>query len=176
MSEIFVVSDTHLGHSNILKFSRSEFNTIEDHDETLIDLHNSVVGKRDIVIHVGDAVWKMENLKKIGRMNGKKRLILGNHDRLNAHEYLKYFISVHGSLQKHEFLFSHIPIIMDGTRHYSYNVHGHIHDESQNIDDWKYFNANIDVMGYVPISLDEIRSLMYRRMWCNENDEDWRKA
>ena len=36
---LFITSDTHFNHKNIINFERTQFKTIEDHDNFLIDTH-----------------------------------------------------------------------------------------------------------------------------------------
>jgi len=36
-------------------------------------------------------------------------------------------------------------------------VHGHIHDPTKNNLGPKYFNDNVDIIGYAPLTLDEVR-------------------
>lgn len=156
MAETWVVSDTHFRHKNIIKFGdmRRQFATIEDADEAVIQAWNTVVQKRDIVIHLGDVAWNREGLHLLKRCHGQKRLILGNHDTWGFDVYNKYFIKVHGSFKKGEILFTHIPIILDQYHMWEYNVHGHIHTKDDNIDDWRYYNMNMDVEGLLPVNLD----------------------
>lgn len=51
---IFFISDTHFGHSNILNFKREDgsplrdYSSIEEHDEYLIQRWNSTVKATDI--------------------------------------------------------------------------------------------------------------------------------
>ena len=57
-------------------------NDVEAHDKWLIELWNKTVGKKDEVIIVGDfSFLSTEDTKKlVGKLNGNKILILGNHD------------------------------------------------------------------------------------------------
>lgn len=87
MSKIFVTSDLHFGHKNILKFNPETrpYDNIEEHDEALIDNWNSVVGPNDVVWNLGDLSFHRnfnKTLDILGRLNGKHHLILGNHDQL----------------------------------------------------------------------------------------------
>ena len=89
MSEIFFTSDLHFGHKNLLKFTKPRpFTTIEEHDQTIIDNWNSVVNQDDTVYVLGDIAMGMDPDKLedyLKKLNGHKRLILGNHDRSKLH-------------------------------------------------------------------------------------------
>lgn len=81
----FYVSDTHFLHSKILAMQPRPFSSIEEHDEHLIARWNAVVGKDDIVYHLGDFAMslndKADKIRWIfSRLSGRKRLCYGNHD------------------------------------------------------------------------------------------------
>ncbi|ANL28604.1 metallophosphoesterase domain-containing protein [Rhizobium phaseoli] len=81
----FYVSDTHLGHERLLSMQPRPFSSIEEHDEHIIKQWNSVVGDDDIVYHLGDFAFSLkQNADRVrelfGRLNGRKVLIIGNHD------------------------------------------------------------------------------------------------
>ena len=79
----YFISDTHFCHKNILKYDDRPFSSIEEHDEALIANWNSVVRRNDAVYHLGDfgfaPVSTLEEI--VRRLNGKIRLIRGNHDK-----------------------------------------------------------------------------------------------
>ena len=54
MNNIFAISDPHLSHKNVLKYSHRPFSSIEEHDETIIENWNEVIRPNDIVIIDGD--------------------------------------------------------------------------------------------------------------------------
>lgn len=86
---VFITADTHFRHRNIIHLGRGRpFETIEEHDEALIQNWNSVVGEHDTIIHLGDAVMgpRTESLKVIDQLNGHVILIPGNHDYVSAVE------------------------------------------------------------------------------------------
>lgn len=90
MSKTFVIADTHFGDTNILKYEKRPFKTKEEMDLELIARWNEKVSKQDRVFHLGDVGCypkeKMGDL--LGQLNGKKILILGNHDTyLSAQEW-----------------------------------------------------------------------------------------
>lgn len=88
----FVVSDTHLGHANILKHCKSrvlnmKFKKYIDHDKWIKDNWNFVVKNEDTLIHLGDLSFK-GNVNVIKGLNGDKYLLKGNHEDLKDQDYL----------------------------------------------------------------------------------------
>lgn len=132
MSEVFFISDTHWGHKNIIKFESTKeirnFDTIEEHDEELVRRWNSVVSPKDTVWHLGDVAFGLRNLHHVGRCNGNKKLVMGNHDMYGIDEYLKYFDRVFGVVEYKGMILSHIPVHpRELESRYFMNVHGHLH-------------------------------------------------
>ena len=52
--KIFVTSDTHWFHNNIIKYSNRPWEDVDLMSEALIRNWNNVVGEKDIVYHLGD--------------------------------------------------------------------------------------------------------------------------
>lgn len=89
---IWLVSDLHFSHKNIVKYStnrKNELNLDENdnemlkkHDEALIRRWNYTVKKYDTVYILGDFSFATtdETRKVLEKLNGKKHLIIGNHD------------------------------------------------------------------------------------------------
>jgi calcineurin-like phosphoesterase family protein len=79
---IWLTSDTHFGHKNILHLGEGRpFDTIEEHDAALIENWNSVVGKNDIVFHLGDFSMSIADMEGVAPfLNGFTVLVAGNHD------------------------------------------------------------------------------------------------
>lgn len=79
---LFFTSDTHFNHANILRFCNRPWESIEEHDQALIENWNSIIGPDDTVFHLGDFVfggfpkWK----EIVEQLNGHIYLIRGNHD------------------------------------------------------------------------------------------------
>jgi len=53
-------ADTHFGHSNIIKYTKRPFRTVDQMNEVLIRNWNSRIGKKDIVIFLGDFIFKQK--------------------------------------------------------------------------------------------------------------------
>lgn len=75
-------ADTHYGHRNIVALGPGRpFDTVEEHDEALIEAHNAVVRPRDRVIHLGDFSLSVTVMERVlARLNGAIELYAGNHD------------------------------------------------------------------------------------------------
>lgn len=89
---IYFTSDTHFSHKNSMRYCGRPFFTVEQCDEAMIERWNSVVKPEDTVYHLGDVSMKTEPIKRLlPRLNGKKILIVGNHDLM-----YDYFIKTRG--------------------------------------------------------------------------------
>lgn len=78
----FIWSDPHFGHKNVISYSKRPFVDVDDMEEKLIERYNSVVGPDDTCLWVGDCFF-LSNKKAteiMGKLNGKKILVKGNHD------------------------------------------------------------------------------------------------
>lgn len=164
MSEVFITSDSHFGHRGILSFPCTkpfrQFDTIEEHDEELIKRWNDTVRPKDIVWHLGDFCFGRKNIEIAGRLNGYKRLVMGNHDMYAAQEYLQYFTKVVGCHEYKGLIFSHIPVHPMQKGRFFMNVHGHLHEkwvlkEDGTRDNW-YFNASVEHHNLTPIPIHEV--------------------
>lgn len=158
----WVISDLHLGHKNILKYSGAlrGGTTSEEHDQWIIDQWNSVVKKCDLVYVLGDVAWNTEHLKKLKKMKGQKTLVRGNHDTNNAKHLLEYFNDVQGLISyRSTFWLSHAPVHPQELRG-RYNLHGHVHQNSILKEDGeldpRYINCCVEMSYGVPQSLDAL--------------------
>jgi len=167
MSEVFFIADTHFGHKKVIEFEKEHrpFATIEEHDEELVRRWNTNVTKKDSVWVLGDFCFGKKNLEIAGRLNGTKRLILGNHDLYPAADYLKYFTRVCGVIEFDGKILSHIPVHTNQLERYTHNIHGHLHskvveletcDYLEDYRDSCYINVSVEQINLTPISYGEI--------------------
>lgn len=167
MSNVFITSDTHFGHENILKFKRHDgspvrsFSNIEQMDNHLIIQWNSVVSKGDLVLHLGDVSFSGQVFDNImPQLNGTKYLIRGNHDRFSEGRYRRYFNRILGCYVRDNYVFTHIPIHPDSMARWTKNIHGHLH--TNNVDDSRYVNVCVEQTGYTPINFDDIKAGIFK--------------
>lgn len=176
MSNLFFISDLHLGHDNVLKFTlpdgslmRPHWDNVEAMAEDIKKRWNSVVSPDDKVYVVGDVIWRRQWLPFLDELNGSKRLIMGNHDMFDAQDYLKYFKKLYGVKIVEEFIVTHVPVEADDIRHC--NIHGHRHANS--LSDARYFNVSVEAINYTPIEINEIRNRVKAAKEFELNDEDF---
>ena len=134
--ENFFIADTHFGHVNMLKFEPEHrpYADIYEHDKAIVEAWNYVVGKKDRIWVLGDFAWGKGNLIRIagyGGLNGDKRLVLGNHDKIDIMEYVKFgFRKIYGvAYFENKFVLSHCPLHMVDNGRWSHNIHGHRHSK-----------------------------------------------
>lgn len=139
MKDIFLISDTHFGHANICKFFNEDGSPLRPWDdpsimdEEMIERWNSVVKPNDVVYHLGDVVMNRKCLGTLKRLNGDKRLIMGNHDIFDHNDYLEHFSRLHGCFKLEDMMLTHIPLHTDSVgRWATANIHGHIHSQEIN--------------------------------------------
>ena len=148
------------------------FTSIKEHDETIIKNWNEIVKPDDIVYHLGDLMlgdnaYGMECIKQL---NGKIRLIRGNHDtdarwqlyntlpniellgwadviKYNKYKfYLSHHITQTSNLEKSPDLRMHL-----------LGLYGHTHQKKEFYQDIPYlFHVGLDSNNNYPILIDDI--------------------
>lgn len=165
MRDIFVVSDTHFGHENILKFlvedgsKLRDFNNIEEMNEKLVENWNKTVTPQDIVYHLGD-VYFGKGHKVLNRLNGHKRLILGNHDDGKSEHLQNTFekILLWREFKDFDCILTHVPLHESALYKRTYNLHGHVHKGSHRglVQDERYINCCVEVQDYTPKHIEDL--------------------
>ena len=168
---IFFTADLHLGHANIIKHCDRPFSSADEMDEHLVSAWNSRVRPSDSVYIIGDFIFRSikspeEYLK---RLNGKKHLILGNHDInwIKKVDLTKYLATAERFAEfsdgQHKITLCHYPMMSwNNIAKGSYMIHGHIHNKR----DGFYFplirqmpnllNAGVDINDFHPVKFDEL--------------------
>ena len=164
--KIFLIGDMHFMHKNIIKYCNRPFANVEEMTESLIKNWNSVVGKSDIVYVVGDfALCGKQKIIEIGnRLNGRKRLILGNHDGASIatyHEAGFEFVYNHPIVLDDFYIISHIPMVGISVNAPFANVFAHVHDDPTYKDcSCRSFCVSAERINYTPILFEDIKALI----------------
>lgn len=174
MANMWFTSDSHFSHENIIQFQGRPFTDAREMDETLVARWNQCVMPSDHIYHLGDVTMlrgsgahRIESL--LTRLNGHKRLVLGNHDACPAQWYLKFFEKVKAINVLDNIIFTHIPIHACSIGRFVANVHGHIHGNAspmpvqrihpttQQVTLVPYINVCVEVTNYRPLAFEEVK-------------------
>ncbi|SEH37536.1 metallophosphoesterase [Selenomonas sp. KH1T6] len=172
---IYLVSDTHFYHKNIIEYCHRPFRNIEEMNQTLISNWNNAVSPEDKVYHLGDFAMahfiegQWESYKQayirtcqelLAKLNGHKILILGNHDAKARVSRECGWESVERQVVLNGFLLTHRPCEPTG---YVANIHGHVHDKLPFYRLEKkgcYFNISVDKTEFRPVSFAYIQEVI----------------
>ena len=141
----FYIADTHLDHPPILKWTGRPFDSVEEMNDAVVEAWNKVVGRKDEVHIAGDFAFKRHG-RWCNALNGKKFLVLGNHDGMNKEalaglsdaleptdvKAIQQFRNVQ-ALAEYRYLGQSVALshywlgTWDGMFEGAWNLHGHVH-------------------------------------------------
>ncbi|MBE6005293.1 MAG: hypothetical protein E7232_14665 [Lachnospiraceae bacterium] len=175
---IYFTADMHFGHRAIISMQNRPFGSVEEMDRVLLQNYNSVVRKEDTVYILGDICHHMsieEADSLIKKLNGKKYLIKGNHDKnydprlfTDIQDFLK--ISVDGN----HFSLMHYPMLSWPKKGSGgYQLHGHIHarmdyNEANRSEGQRRYDVGVDANNFFPVSSKQIVEFFEE---CRERDD-----
>jgi len=159
---IFLISDTHLNHANIIKYCHRPFKSIGEMNRTIVERWNSKVSKRDTVYFLGDLCFG-DPLIWLSQLNGEIRFIRGNHDTelCKVRQTRETYVLEH---QLESIMLVHAVEYLPGPWS-GWVIHGHHHNNQpekfplvNKIN--KTMNVSVEMLDYYPI---ELESLLLRR-------------
>lgn len=166
----YYIADTHFGHANILNLCNRPFNSIEEMDETLIKNWNDTVSNQDDIYILGDFSFKSKNpAEYLKKLNGKKHLIIGNHDNklIKNKECYKYFEEMEDIKVVNDnglqIFCCHYPLV-EWLGYYRNVIHfyGHVHNSFNNTTTCyaanmkNAYNVGADILNFTPKTAKEI--------------------
>ena len=176
---IYVISDTHFGHANIISLCNRPFSSVEEMDRIMIENWNSVVKPEDDVYIGGDFAHKSTDPCRYADMlNGRKHLVIGNHDRKNLKnpEFRRRFVEIGDILtfwyNGTKIVLCHYPLAeWDGMYRGALHFFGHIHNNENNAqkimrDVKGAYNISAELLGYKPKTIEEIIGTGERGIFC----------
>lgn len=164
---VFVVSDTHFGHANMMNFKRSDgitplrhFTDVTEMDQTMIQNWNAMIKPTDKVYHLGDVFINKKFAHIVGQLNGDKVLIKGNHDIFDLSVYTPYFRDIRAYHVLAKCILSHVPVHPSQLQRFKGNIHGHLHEyvvhDASGIPDPLYKSVCVEHTNYTPVPLDTV--------------------
>lgn len=163
--QTWIIGDTHFCHKKTEEFR--PFGTVENHDRELVERWNSVVHPEDLVWHVGDVfLGEYTGHTVLDKLNGRKKLVMGNHDHKYTDIYMLYFEKLHGAVSMGKTIITHIPIHESCMEYrFEINIHGHVHS-GRTIDD-RYRNVCAEHIDYTPVLLRNVLRTPDKTQWRN---------
>lgn len=158
----FFTSDTHFGHANIIRYCDRPFEGVEAMDEALIANWNALARPGDEVWHLGDFAFERDPRRLASifrRLNGRKRLVIGNHDGRAVLELPWSAPPVHyaeTSVDGQRLVLFHYGLrVWNGMRRKAVHLYGHSHGRLPGSD--RALDVGVDCWGYAPVGLARIR-------------------
>lgn len=174
---IFFTSDLHFNHFNIIKFCGRPCTNIEEMHEMLIKRWNEKVPKDGVTYILGDVSWKGADETKclLDQLNGKKILIIGNHDYTSVIDqcfdeaYDMLFLQVTDTETGYvtSIHMSHYPLIeWDKMRYGSIHLHGHCHGTMDITDkhNSKRMDVGVDSNNWTPLSFNDVKTILNNKI------------
>lgn len=163
---IWFTSDLHLGHDAIIRMCNRPFGSIDEMNDTLVRNFNECVKKNDTIYFLGDISYKLkveEANEMISKLNGKKYLCVGNHDKKYDGKLFEdiadcmrvNFNGIHLTLM-------HYPMLeWYKSRQGAIHLHGHQHNKAEyNLQQRELgirrYDVGVDANNYHPVSMKEI--------------------
>lgn len=165
-NDVFVTSDTHFNHKNIMKYCNRSFKDVQEMNDILVKNWNKTVKQNDKVYFLGDMAFrnKKQNIDYwLSQLNGTVYFIKGNHDRdskITLANIIKegYKINHNG----YEFLLMHYPYSKPSNWN-GWIIHGHLHNHD--LVNYPYINKkqktiniSTELTNYTPVNLNDIIS------------------
>lgn len=196
-SKVFMTSDSHFFHRNIIESCNRPFKDEHDMNDSLVENWNSVVKDDSIVFHLGDFAWggvnKWKEIRE--RLNGHIVLVIGNHDFKNGPKCFddlfdyaaqQLYVRIGG---KQVFL-NHFPLLCYSgvyrePEDQTWAMHGHVHlgpNSLRGLDvprmEYLYptqYDVGVDMNDYTPVSWVKIKERVEFQVKNNVNCLYWTK-
>lgn len=180
---IWFTSDLHFGHRAVIQYCNRpyEHGNIEKMDADLVKTWNATVKRSELVYCLGDMSFHKPGIgvPLLRELNGRKILILGNHDKYSAKQYgdagfIHIMVEAKIHIAGHSVKLSHYPY-WDESENDS-NGRRYQERRPQNQGDWllcghvhtawkqkeQQINVGVDVWGMKPVSIDVIQAAIQR--------------
>ncbi|MCY4426062.1 MAG: metallophosphoesterase [Halieaceae bacterium] len=162
--QVWLWSDLHLGHENIIRYTNRPFASVEAMDAAIYANWRKVVSEEGTLIFVGDVAMRHAvsevTWQRVREGAGKRKLLVaGNHDltgsgslRVTGFDQVNSLLCLKGDPP---IVCTHLPLasLPEGW----VNVHGHTHDEPPQRS--AHINVSLEQLDYQPISLERVRML-----------------
>ena len=155
---------TFVSHRNIIPYCNRPFATVSEMNKALIDNWNKVVREGDKVIMNGDfALSGKDKIIEIGQqLNGRKTLILGNHEGASLKTYYDAgfeMVSKYPIVVEEFYIVSHKPpqFMSDKTPYVYFYAHVHNNPAFKDVSA-RSFCTSAERINYTPIEFEDMKA------------------
>ena len=181
---IFFTSDQHYFHRNVIRLSNRPFENMTEMHDKMIENYNSKVGRNDCTYFLGDFSFENDieaNKQILNRMNGKKVLIIGNHDkkpsRMMAMGFAAVFNTATLRIAQKNVMLCHYPYAPSLWKRWrlpkhslrymerrppktcDWLLHGHTHSKTRVYLPTKSIHVGVDAWNFYPVGIREVEGL-----------------
>lgn len=138
---VWVSSDYHLNHKNIIKYCNRPFDSVDRMNKVIIRNHNRVVKNDDTWIFLGDFALTSANKTEqfLKKLNGYKIIVTGNHDKSPERMKELGFNEAYKSMYIYEGkILSHVPVYIEGRLNMNVSV-----------DNWQFYPIPMPRVKYI---------------------------
>lgn len=183
---IYLTSDSHFSHYNIMRYANRPFTSVKEMDDVLINNINKLVKKTDVLYHLGD--WSFGNPWHFAnRIDCKMiHLIRGNHDKFDKKAELPFrtisdikTIKTEIDNQRIEIVCCHYAMrVWNKSHHGACHAWGHSHSSLPDDPYSRSMDVGVDNIAkilssdgilrpenYRPISIVEFMEYMKKKTW-----------
>lgn len=160
---VWFTADTHFGHAGALGRFKRPFASVGEMDEAIVARWNECVGPGDEVWHLGDFAYRVRPERAaelLGRLNGRKHLILGNNDAAEVARLSDWTSIGHYAEQELDgtrLVLCHYPFrTWNGMYKGAYDLHGHSHGALAGLT--RQVDVGVDVWDFRPVTLETVRA------------------
>lgn len=188
---LYVISDTHFGHENIIEFCDRPFDSVKEMNGYILNNWNEEVSYSDTVLFGGDLVHGSDSthVEEVAEKTaGQLVLLEGNHDDIDASTVdfpilRSYYFSYEYKGKEWEFYYTHWPrndrLNTESKREPpkwtespewfdGWYLHGHIHNNDlENYPfvnpEEQFVNVGVELLEYTPIEIEQLIEILALR-------------
>jgi len=164
----YITGDLHFGHISIMSFcpvSRARFrNDVDYMNQAMVREWNNLIEPGDLVYILGDVAFlpAAKATEYMRRLNGRKILIQGNHDRKllqdagfrGCFEEIHHYLDINYNGTKCVML--HYPIAeWDQMYRGAVHFHGHLHGGVSGMEQYRCRDMGIDATGQIAVLMED---------------------
>lgn len=160
--KLWITSDTHYGHVNIIKYCDRPFSDVWEMNVALSQAWNARVADEDTVLHLGDVTLIKDEdrytntIDMIRTLKGRKVLVTGNHDHKRMIPvYVRWGWKVTDRIVAGDVMLVHVPPV-EQPKGIGLVLHGHSHGKVKREN---YIDVGVDALpDYAPVDLQTLLS------------------